>query len=36
VLGEVSDWQGHSKEALREMQEHLEKINRLGVEAIND
>jgi hypothetical protein len=36
VLGEVSDWQGHSPEVLQKMRDRLEELRRLGIEAIND
>ena len=36
VTGEISDWQGHSPEALRSMKDNLERLKTLGVEAIND
>ena len=36
VTGEVTDWQGHSPEALKAMKDHLEELRRLGVEAIDD
>jgi rifampin ADP-ribosylating transferase len=36
VLGEVSDWAGHSPEELRKMRDHLDELKRLGIEAIND
>ena len=36
VLGEVKEWQGHSPEALKAMQDHLERLKQLGVEAIDD
>jgi len=36
VTGEVTDWQGHSPEALKAMKDNLERLKRLGVEAIND
>lgn len=36
VTGEVSDWQGHSPEQLKTMQEHLERLKQLGIEAIED
>ncbi len=36
VVGEVSDWDGHSPEELKHMRDHLENLKRLGVEAIND
>ncbi|GAB3101393.1 NAD(+)--rifampin ADP-ribosyltransferase [Lysobacter terrae] len=36
VTGEITQWQGHSAEALRTMNEHLENLRRLGIEAIED
>jgi len=36
VTGEVTDWQGHSPDALKAMTDHLEELKRLGVEAIED
>ena len=36
VTGECADWQGHSAEALKAMKDHLEQLQRLGVEAIDD
>jgi hypothetical protein len=36
VSGEVKDWQGHSPEQLKAMKEHLERLNQLGIEAIED
>jgi hypothetical protein len=36
VTGEVTDWQGHSPEQLKAMKDHLERLRRLGVEAIED
>jgi hypothetical protein len=36
VTGEVADWQGHSPEALKAMKDNLERLKRLGVEAIDD
>jgi hypothetical protein len=36
VIGEVTDWQGHSPEVLGAMLAHLEELKRQGVEAIND
>jgi rifampin ADP-ribosylating transferase len=36
VTGEVTDWQGHSPEALKAMKDGLERLDRLGVEAIDD
>lgn len=34
VTGEVTDWQGHSPEQIKTMNDHLERLKRLGVEAI--
>jgi hypothetical protein len=36
VTGEVTDWQGHSPEQLKAMRDNLERLKRLGVEAIED
>jgi rifampin ADP-ribosyltransferase len=36
VKGEVTDWNGHSAEELKAMKDHLERLRRLGVEAIED
>ncbi len=36
VIGEVTDWQGHSPEQIKIMKEHLEQLKRLGIEAIED
>ena len=36
VTGEVTDWQGHSPERLKEMKDHLERLKQLGIEAIED
>jgi rifampin ADP-ribosylating transferase len=36
VTGEVTDWQGHSAEALEAMKDNLERLKALGVEAIDD
>ena len=36
VTGEIADWQGHSPEQLKAMKDSLERLNRLGVEAIED
>jgi hypothetical protein len=36
VVGEVTDWQGHSPEALRAMKDNIERLRQLGVEAIDD
>ncbi len=36
VTGEVTDWQGHSPEALKAMKDNIERARQLGVEAIDD
>ncbi len=36
VVCEVLDWEGHSPEELKNMRDHLDKLKRLGIEAIND
>lgn len=35
VTGEVTGWQGHSPEALKAMKDNLERLKRLGIEAID-
>ncbi|UYZ59815.1 NAD(+)--rifampin ADP-ribosyltransferase [Hymenobacter latericus] len=36
VVGEVTDWQGHSPEQLNAMKAHLERLKEQGIEAIED
>ncbi len=36
VTGEITDWQGHSPEALKAMKDGLERLERLGIEPIDD
>lgn len=36
VVGEVKDWQRHSDEQLKMMNDHLEKLKEQGIEAIED
>lgn len=36
VVGEVTDWQGHSEEQLKAMKDHLERLKEMGIEAIED
>lgn len=36
VLGELTDWQGHSPEQLKAMKDHLEQLKQQGIEAIED
>lgn len=36
VVGEITNWQGHSAEQLKAMKDHLEHLKELGIEAIED
>jgi len=36
VRGELADWKGHSPEALKAMKDGIERLERLGVEPIDD
>jgi rifampin ADP-ribosylating transferase len=36
VIGEVTDWQGHSPERLKEMKDNIQRLKELGIEAIED
>jgi rifampin ADP-ribosyltransferase len=36
VTGEVTDWHGHTPEQLKAMKDNLERLKRLGVEAIEE
>lgn len=36
VIGEMTQWSGHSPEQLRQMHAHLEDLRRQGVEAIEE
>ena len=36
VIGEVTDWQGHSPEQLQTMHDHLARLKAQGIEAINE
>jgi hypothetical protein len=36
VTGEITDWQGHSPEALKAMKDFLEQLERRVVEPIDD
>ena len=36
VTGEVTDWRGHTSEQLQATRDNLERLKRLGVEAIED
>jgi rifampin ADP-ribosylating transferase len=35
VTGEVTEWQGHAPERLRQMKDHLERLKAQGIEAID-
>jgi rifampin ADP-ribosylating transferase len=35
VTGELTEWQGHSLEALKAMKDNVEEAKRLGIEAID-
>jgi hypothetical protein len=36
VVGEVTAWQGHPKDQVRAMKEHLAKLHKQGIRSIND
>lgn len=36
VIGEVTDWQGHSADQLKAMRDHLEDLKKRGIEAIEE
>ncbi len=36
VIGEVTDWQGHSPEQIKTMKENIERHRQLGIEIIED
>lgn len=36
VVGEVTDWQGHSPEQLADMHANLERLRQAGIEAIEE
>ena len=36
VIGEVTDWKGHSADELKEMHDHLENLKQRGIEAIEE
>jgi rifampin ADP-ribosylating transferase len=35
-MAEITNWQGHSREALKAMKDGLERLEQLGVEPIDD
>lgn len=36
VIGEISEWKGHSPEVLKNMKDNLIKLKKQGIEAINE
>lgn len=36
IIGEVTDWQGHPPERLKEMKDRVQQLKDLGIEAIED
>jgi rifampin ADP-ribosylating transferase len=36
VTGELTDWEGHSADVLQAMKDNLARLDRLGIEAIDD
>ena len=36
IIGEVKEWQGHTAEQLKTMNDHLARLKELGIEAIED
>jgi hypothetical protein len=36
VVGEVTEWQGHTDEQLKAMQENLDRLKEQGIDAIED
>lgn len=36
VVGEISEWKGHSPEVLKNMKDNLIKLKKQGIEAINE
>jgi hypothetical protein len=36
IIGEVTDWQGHSPEQLKAMKDGIERAKQLGIEEIED
>jgi hypothetical protein len=36
VVGEVTEWQGHSNEQLTAMKNHIEQLRQQGIEAIEE
>jgi hypothetical protein len=36
IICEVMDWQGHSPEQLKQMRDNVQRLKKLGIEAIED
>ena len=36
VVGEITEWEGHSPERLQQMKDHIAELKRKGIEAIED
>ncbi len=36
VVGEITIWQGHSREQVKTMKDHLDRLKEQGIEAIED
>lgn len=36
VIGEISEWKGHSPEVIENMKDNLSKLKKQGIEAINE
>lgn len=36
VIGEITEWKGHSQEELKNMKDNLNKLKEQGIEAINE
>ncbi len=36
IIGEVTEWMGHSPEQLKAMKDYIERVKQLGIEAIED
>lgn len=36
VVGEVTDWQGHSTEQVKAMRDHLERLKEQGINSLNN
>src|SRR4051812_21614875 len=36
IIGEITEWKGHSPDQLKEMFDHLENLKQRGIEAIEE